>query len=271
MINDTKKLENLFLSLGYTKEDYQKIITTYPINNLKEETLIKKVNEVYNYLSEMYTKEEVIKMTKSMPAIYGYSIENIKQKIEDMINLGYTKEEVIKMTKSMPTIYNLSIENVKQKIEDIVSLGYSKEEIIKMTKRLPQIYSYSIENMKQKIEDIISLGYSKEEVIKMTKSMPQIYSLSIENMKQKIDFYDSIYMHQLAIIDSKQLMQSVALTFSRYMFYLSKGITIDMSNYKKLYMNNKQFEKQYNITKKELLEKYNYEEYLKQKENGRTI
>ena len=48
-----------------------------------------------------------------MPAIYGHSIENMKQKIEDIVNLGYTKEEVIKMTKILPAIYGLSIENMK--------------------------------------------------------------------------------------------------------------------------------------------------------------
>ena len=58
-------------------------------------------------------------MTKSLPAIYGLSIENIKQKIEDLKELGYTQEEVIKMTKSLPTIYSYSIENIKQKIEDL--------------------------------------------------------------------------------------------------------------------------------------------------------
>ena len=55
-------------------------------------------------------------MTKDLPTIYGYSIENIKQKITDMIELGYTREEVIKMTKSFPAIYSYSIENIKQKI-----------------------------------------------------------------------------------------------------------------------------------------------------------
>ena len=68
-----------------------------------------------NYLRNLEVrKEEVIKMTKTIPAIFSYSIENIKQKIEDMISLGYTKEEVIKMTKTSPSIYSYSIEKIKQ-------------------------------------------------------------------------------------------------------------------------------------------------------------
>ena len=212
-----------------------------------------------------YTKEEVIKMVKSLPSVYSYSIESIKQKIEDMIALGYTKEEVIKMTKSSPSIYGLSIESIKQKIEDIIALGYTKEEVIKSTKSLPSIYGYSIENMKQKIEDMIALGYTKEEVIKMTKNLPALYGYSIENIKQKIEFYDSVSMHELAVINPKLLMQSVNLSYARYSFYIDRGIDIDMKNYRKLFISQKQFEKAYGISKKELLEKYDYNKYKEER------
>ena len=52
------------------------------------------------------------------------------------------------------------------------------------------------------------------------------------------------------------------------MFYKSIGIDIDISNYKKLFLGNNQFEKQYRITKKELLEKYNYKKYMEVKNVG---
>ena len=197
-------LKEEFIKLGYTEEDYEIIRNNYAVNQIKDETLIKKLKDNFAFLLKM----------------------------------GYTKEEVIKMTKSSP-----------------------------------QIYSYSIENMKQKIEDIISLGYTKEEVVKMTKTLPAIYGYSIENMKQKIDFYDSIDMHELAVINPKQLMQSVNLSYARYSFYKDRGIDIDMNNYRKLFDGQKRFEKAYGITKKELLEKYDYNKYKeeKEKENGRII
>ena len=52
-------------------------------NVLKELKEVKKINKNINYKLG-YSKEEVIKMTKSMPSIYGYSIYTLKQKIEDM-------------------------------------------------------------------------------------------------------------------------------------------------------------------------------------------
>ena len=256
----------LLCNFGYTKEESKEILNTYPLNACKPETLKKKIEEINMYMEKLgYSKEEVIKMTKSLPAIYGYSIDNIKQKIEDMEKLGYSRAEVIKMTKSLPAIYGLSIDNIKQKIEDMEKLGYSKEEVIKMTKSLPAIYSYSIDNIKQKIEDMEKLGYSKEEVIKMTKSLPTIYGLSIDNIKQKIDFYDSIGLHELAINDTKKLMQSVSLSYARYMFYKEKNIEITDKSYNKLFIDQKQFQKVYGITKEELLEKYDYQAYIQQK------
>lgn len=232
-------LKEEFIKLGYTEEDYEIIRNNYSINSIKDETLIKKLKDNFNYLLKMgYTKEEVIKMTKSLPAIYGLLIESMKQKVDDMIDLGYTKEEVIKITKSFPAIYSLSIES-----------------------------------MKQKIEDIIELGYTKEEVIKMAKNLPSIYGLSIENIKQKIEFYDSIGIHELAVINPKQLIQSVNLSYARYSFYKDRGIDIDIKSHKKLFIEQKRFEKAYGITKKELLEKYDYNKYKeeKEKENGRII
>ena len=256
----------LLCNFGYTKEESKEILNTYSLNTYKPETLKKKIEEINMYMEKLgYSKEEVIKMTKSLPVIYSLSIDNIKQKIEDIEKLGYSKAEVIKITKSMPSLYGYSIDTLKQKIEDMEKLGYSRAEVIKMTKSLPSIYGYSIDNIKQKIEDIEKLGYSKAEVIRMTKSLPAIYGYSIDNIKQKIDFYDSIGLHELAINDTKQLMQSVSLSYARYMFYKEKNIEITDKSYNKLFINQKQFEKAYGITKEELLEKYDYQAYIQQK------
>ena len=184
-----EELKELFLSLGYTEEEYKEIVNSYSLINLKPATLQIIVKENYDFL---------------------------------------------------------------------ISLGYTQEEIIKMTKSLPNIYGYSIENIKQKIEDLKELGYTQEEVIKMTKILPALYGLSIENIKQKIDFYNSIGLSFLPIEDTKQLMQSTKLSYARYRFYEDSGITIDRDNYRKLFIVQKQFEKQYGITKAELLKIYPY-------------
>lgn len=180
------------------------------------------------------------------------------------LELGYSEKEYVKIVNTYPIINTRPetlVRKVKENYEFLISLGYSKEEIIKMTKNLPAIYSYSIGNIKQKIEDLKKLGYSQEEAIKMTIGLPSILGLSIENIKQKIEFYDSIGLHYLAVIDSKKLMQSTKLSYARYMFFKEKGIVIDETSYRKLFVNQKKFEKQYGLTKNEILQKYPYEEW----------
>ena len=150
----------------------------------------------------------------------------------------------------------------------LCNFGYTKEESKEILNTYP-LNTCKPETLKKKIEEINmyveKLGYSKEEVIKMTKSLPTIYGLSIDNIKQKIDFYDSIGLHELAINDTKKMMQSVSLSYARYMFYKEKNIEITDKSYNKLFINQKQFQKVYGITKEELLEKYDYQAYIQQK------
>ena len=169
---------------------------------------------------------------------------------ELFLELGYNENEYVEIVNTYSIITmkpETLMRKVKENYEFLISLGYSKEEVIKMTKSFPQIYGFSIENIKQKIEDMEKLGYSREKVIKMTKSLPQIYGYSIENIKQKIEFYDSIGLHCLAVIDPKKLMQSTKLSYARYMFFKEKGIVIDETSYRKLFVGQKQFEKQYGL------------------------
>ena len=77
-------------------------------------------------------------------------------------------------------------------------------------------------------------------------------------MKQKIEFYDSIGLHSIAVIEPRFLMQSTKLSYARYMFFKERGIDIDETNFRKLFQGQKQFEKQYGLTKEELLERYPY-------------
>ena len=191
---------------------------------------------------------------------------------EEFIKLGYTEDDYNEIRNSYALI-NIKDETISMHLKDIFTFflecGYTKEEVIKITKILPAIYGLSIENMKQKIVDIMDLGYTKEEVIKMTKTLPTIYGLSIENIKQKIDFYNLIGMHELAVVDAKMLMQSINLSYARYSFYMNLGINVDMNNYRKLFINQKQFEKTYGITKEELLKRYDYNKYKEEVEKKR--
>ena len=153
-----EELINLLCNLGYTKEESKGILNTYPLNTCKPETLKKKIEKINIYMEKLgYSRAEVIKMTKSQPAIYGYSTDNIKQKIEDMEKLGYSKEEVIKITKSLPPIYSYSTDTLKQKIEEYIQqkktqdLGKETLEIQKETSYIQQT-EHAMNNQEQMLE-----------------------------------------------------------------------------------------------------------------------
>ena len=210
-------------------------------------------------------------MTKTSPTLYNYSEESIKQKIDYLISLGYSYDDVIKMTKQLPALYNLSIGYIKKKMDDLIFLGYSHDDVIKMIKIFSSLCSYGVENIKQKIDDLISLGYSYDDVIKMTKQLPALFGYSIENVKQKIFFLREINLDFIILENPKRLMQSVNLTYARYMFLKEKGIEINKENYRRLFYDAKHFKKQYGIDKSTLLEKYNYQEYMEERKNGISI
>ena len=42
--------------------------------------------------------------------------------------------------------------------------------------------------------------------------------------------YDSIGLERLFVVDPKQIIQSIELSYARYMYYKESGINIDMNN-----------------------------------------
>ncbi len=225
-------LRKEFIDFGYTKEEYQMLRYSYSLIQMLDETLIIRFKEINDYL----------------------------------IELGYTKEDIMKMAKSLPSLYSLNTGSLKQKYDNLIALGYTKEEIIKITTQSPFLYSYSIETIRKKMDIIMSLGYTEEEALKMTVVLPPLYGLSEENLSQKIKLYDMIDIHEYAVLRPKFLMQSTALSFARYNFYLSQGIDINIDNCVKLFMGGKSFVNMSGMSKEELLSMYSYDEYLDENE-----
>ena len=147
-----------------------------------------------------------------------------------------------------------------QIIKNLEKLGYDPNDVLGMTVKAPNLLSNSIDTINRKKDTMMSFGYSEEEVIKATTKAPKLFSSSMEGLKARIDFYDSVDMHELFVLDPLNLITSPELAYARYMFYADNGINIDMSNYKKLFINSKQFEKSYGLTSEDLKEKYKYEE-----------
>ena len=170
------------------------------------------------------------------------------------------------MIRNMPEIFSLSIDTIKEKYDELINLGYSKEQVIIMTSNHSALYSLSINYIKNKINELLLLGFDMDEIIKMTVKFPSLYSLSIDNIKRKKEFYDMVGLTNVMILEPKYIMQSIELSYARYIFCRNIGIDIDMSNYRILFMAQVQFNKRFGINNEQVINMYNYNEYLENRD-----
>ena len=225
-----------------------------------------KLNDI---LSLGYTTDDIRFMVRRTSVFLTNPISSIRNKIDNLLKLGFTYDDVIKMTRICPQIFTLSTDKVNDKVKYILSLGFTMEEVIHISKLFPVICSYSIKRIDDKIKYIMSFGYTLSNVRDMIKNYPSILSMSIENLQGKIEFYKSINLSDIVISDTKELMISLSIIYSRYMFYRDIGINIDRSNYALLFIRNKDFERRYKISKEELLKRYCNSEMLHDKDDSK--
>ena len=93
----------------------------------------------------------------------------------------------------------------------------------------------------------------------------------VNDKKAVIDFYKNIGITEVFVDNAIRLMQSIELSYARYCFYKSMGIEINKNNYKKLFLDQKKFISIYGITNKELIQMYNYDEYINKVESIKNI
>ena len=68
-------LRKYMSELGYTSEEIDKIINSYPIVNYVEDTLYKKIRDIFNFCIQYgYTSEDIIKMSVKFVAFYSYVV-----------------------------------------------------------------------------------------------------------------------------------------------------------------------------------------------------
>ena len=255
--------------LGYSKEDVIKMGKRYPI---LFELRIQKIQERHAQLQELgYSKQQVLKIIKLNPRIFRLSIEVIRERIEEMQSLGYTKDDVLYIVQRQSSILWTTFEVMQEKIEQMQKMGYTKEEVLKMARSNTRIYNLSIEHVQSKIEKMKQLGYRKEEILNMCKMLPVIFSLSTDNIQEKVEFYYFIGLSSLVTQKPTIMIQSVQLSYAKYKFLEGIGVYIDETNYYSLLMEQNSFEKKYGITNEELLAKYDYQDFLNQRNADESL
>ena len=288
-----EKLYEYLINFGFKKEDVDRIVNTYPLkSNLPERILINAQYINNFFLTQKISKRQIIKMVRMMPKLYVYNADTLKQKIDNLANMLFIKDiEVLKMIKKMPQIFCLSEENIKntinylislgytiddirimmkkfptlvsfseenlnQKINNLINFGFNNDQVIQITKALPTIFSYQINHVNEKLNWFLSLGYNQTEVIKIITTLPAILGFSLENIQNKVDFYKEIGLDYLILNETRQLIQSVELSYARY-HYL-KHNNIPLNSHRMLFYSKNNFQKQFNISSEQLLSMYPY-------------
>ena len=230
------------------------------INNASklDEAEIKKILQQINvedWTSLGYTHIQLINMIRRHPALLSYDINIIKEKLDFMMSLWNSKEGILEMTSIHPQIFDYTTENLTKTIEKVVDFGFEKEQALKF---LLRVCSFILpeEFIEKKFNQLISIGYNKDEIIKMLETFPSLFLLNIDVLNEKIQFYDRIGLSKKVAENAKLLMQSTELSYARYMFYKSIGITIDEENFKLLFMSGKDFQELYHVNNRYIVEKY---------------
>lgn len=282
---------NFFLDFGFSKREVVNLTVNYPLifkqdimtlakrlkrlqkdyciveikKMLKDEKALTCIRpQVLDARQELieklgFTHEEMLKITKSFACVFRYSDEVIINKFYELLKIGYTNEQLIKMIVKSPNILGFDIDYIKSKFKNYVDLGFKYAKVIKMTIMAPQLLTLSFENnILIKFNNLISLGFTKEQVIAMTFNYPTLLACSIDSVNEKILFYRSIGLANVPLLNSKDLMQSVDLSYARYQYLMSIGITVTNNNYNVLFYGTKEFMRKYDISNEELLGQYPY-------------
>lgn len=274
-------------------KDKIKYLTTFNIDNIKVKKmcvdypillLLSKNNiedslkYLNSYFKDINLKEnkDLIELFVKNPRIVSYDNNTINDKIKWFSKKGYSLTDALKVLTSAKSVisfdYNLN-GNMDNKYNFLLNtLGYKPEQIIYITTVYPEYYTLSNELIINRLNNLCNLGLDKNIVKIIFYKFPQIISLKEDNINSKYELLSKLNMLNIFIEKPKYLMQSLNLTTIRYDYLINKGIKVDNTCYKKLFLSSKKFKKSYGVTNEELLNLYKKEgNYNEQRRNKKSI
>lgn len=274
-------------------KDKIKYLTTFNIDNIKVKKMCvdypnllllskNNIEDSLRYLNsyfkdiELKENKDLIELFVKNPRIVSYDNNTINDKIKWFSEKGYSLTDSLKVLTGAKSVISLDYNldgNMDNKYKFLLNtLGYKPEQIIYITTVYPEYYTLSNELIINRLNNLCNLGLDKNIVKIVFYKFPQIVSLKEDNINNKYELLSKLNMLNIFIEKPKYLMQSLNLTSIRYDYLINKGIKVDNTCYKKLFLSSKKFKKSYGVTNEELLNLYKKEgNYNEQRKNKKSI
>lgn len=274
-------------------KDKIKYLTTFNIDNIKVKKMCvdypnllllskNNIEDSLRYLNsyfkdiELKENKDLIELFVKNPRIVSYDNNTINDKIKWFSEKGYSLTDSLKVLTGAKSVISLDYNldgNMDNKYKFLLNtLGYKPEQIIYITTVYPEYYTLSNELIINRLNNLCNLGLDKNIVKIVFYKFPQIVSLKEDNINNKYELLSKLNMLNIFIEKPKYLMQSLNLTSIRYDYLINKGIKVDNTCYKKLFLSSKKFKKSYGVTNEELLNLYKKEgNYNEQRRNKKSI
>ena len=239
---------NYFHDFGYRKRDIRKIFSEIPEIIDCNITKINKKMDEYQKLG--FNNLEVIKITSYLPELFITDNQFIETEFNVLLDFGYKQEDIIKIIKKVPIILkNNYLDNISNKLDNLLKIGFIKEEIVTITSINPYILLYSIDFIKDNYNNLEKNDFYKMEIIKMIKDNSIILGYDKNSLNTKIKFYKDHKLIDKIKSNSKLLTFNIDFIKARYKIISNKE-NYDIND---LFISDSEFFKKYCITRYEIL------------------
>ena len=246
-----KRRFDYFIEYGYSKKNTLKIFTE--ISELFDCNITIIKNKINDFKNIGFNDTDIIKITSLLPNLFMVNTNIINDKFKYLIEFGYKDIDITQIIKKIPIILkSIYLENINNKIDNLIKLGFNKDEIILITCNNPYVFLYSEDNITNKFDSLLDYVV-KDDLIKMCSNFPLIFGYCTSNLIEKIEYYNKLKINDSYIDNSKILIYPLELIKARY-FFLSKKVNINKDNYDTLFLEDYKFYKKYKIKTTKLLD-----------------
>ena len=194
-------LEEYMMTIGYTEEQRELIINSYPLNTYTESTLLFNVKNMINFLRRNgLTNEDIVSITSTIPNLLVISSENIKNRVKELINLGFNKLDAYNMIKNYPYIVELSFQKIINKFNYLKELGFTEDNIIDIMATKTDVISIDNTSLRKRINFFTDYGFSTDDIINIINGVPEVIDLRITYINKIIDELSTYGFNKSSII-----------------------------------------------------------------------